>query len=359
MTIKTPSDVSRVSNTGNDASISDAQTPKAGETFKANGGETFEQIAKTAYGDAGLANALATRLRFDASKPLKAGETLELPTKKELAKSQFETNGGRDVAESKPSSSTSVKDAGDLTGGLERPNSGGVSVEGAGNRSLPPSIEIESLDATHDAKNTRFDEKWTILRPSDFSSDMDFPNPKFPDNPAVFEVLSKDGKPPYPFRIKLKTPLKGETLKSDQLLRATLQIETARDAGVNTFTRISSQPDGGVRIDNPRFDAKNPAFAALGENAGARSLTLAPSGATELVQPYGDALEDAPQTLPTTVFSKMPLKEEFRLAGAENAASVAEALCIWAKGGSSKVGGDFEFEIEPLNDAGRSDDGDR
>ena len=291
------------------------------------------------------------------AKPLKAGETLELPTKKELAKSQFETNGGRDVAESKPSSSTSVKDAGDLTGGLERPNSGGVSVEGAGTRSLPPSIEIESLDATHDAKNTRFDEKWTILRPSDFASDMDFPNPKFPDNPAVFEVLSKDGKPPYPFRIKLKTPLKGETLKSDQLLRATLQIETARDAGVNTFTRISSQPDGGVRIDNPRFDAKNPAFAALGENAGARSLTLAPSGATELVQPYGDALEDAPQTLPTTVFSKMPLKEEFRLAGAENAASVAEALCIWAKGGSSKVGGDFEFEIEPLNDAGRSDDG--
>ena len=91
MTIKTPSDVSRVSNTGSDASISDAQTPKAGETFKANGGETFEQIAKTAYGDAGLGHALATRLRFDASKPLKAGETLELPTKKELAKSQFET----------------------------------------------------------------------------------------------------------------------------------------------------------------------------------------------------------------------------------------------------------------------------
>ena len=229
MTIKTPSDVSRVSSTGTNPPAEDGAPAKAGSTYTARGGETFEQIAKTAYGDPGLADALAVRLRFDPAKPLKAGETIELPTSKDLSKSQFESNGNRDVTESKPSSTAAVKDGGDLTGGLERPNSGGVSVDGTGSRNLPPSIEIESLEATHDAPAARFDEKWAIIRPSDFSPDMDFPNPKFPDNPAVFEVLSKTGKPPYPFRIKLKTPLKGETLKSDQLLRATLQIETARD----------------------------------------------------------------------------------------------------------------------------------
>ena len=350
MTIKTPSDVSRVTSAGTTSGDEGASTPEAGKTYTARGGETFEQIAKTAYGDGTLAETLATRLRFDPSKPLKAGETLELPSAKEVAKSQFESNGGKDVAESKPSTTPSVKDGGDLTGGLERPHTGGVSVENAGSRATPPSIEIESLAATHDGRATRFDEKWSIIRPSDFSTDMDFPNAKFPDNPAVFEVLSKDGKPPYPFRIKLKTPLKGETLKSDQLLRATLQIETARDSGLKSFSRISSRPDGGVRIDNPRFDPQNAAFATLGDNAGARSLTIDPSGATELIQPFGDSLKDAPQSLPTSAFVKMPLKEEFRLAGAENAASVAEALCIWAKGGSSELGSGFEFEIEPLHD---------